>query len=139
LRKWESQENITLKNNINYDIPIKITLVVGELSEVIINIINNACDALIENKIENPFIEINLTQENSNAIITIEDNAGGIPDDVMPKIFDEYFTTKPKDVGTGLGLHMSKKIICESLQGNIYAKNTNNGAKFFIELPLSLP
>jgi len=47
-----------------------------------------------------------------------------------------YFTTKPKDIGTGLGLHMSHKIITESLKGKIYAKNTELGAKFFIELPL---
>jgi len=129
-------KNIKLNNNINYNEPINIILTVGELSEVIINIINNACDALIENKIDEPFVELNLIKENNTAIITIEDNAGGIPKDILPKIFDEYFTTKPKDVGTGLGLHMSKKIITESLKGKIYAKNTDIGAKFFIELPL---
>jgi len=130
-------KGIKLINNIDYDNPIKITLVVGELSEVIINIINNACDALVENKIEEPVVILDLKKEDNKVTITIEDNAGGIPENIMDKIFDEYFTTKPKDKGTGLGLHMSKKIINESLKGNLYVKNTNLGAKFFIELPLS--
>ena len=69
-------------------------------------------------------------------IVTIEDNGGGIADAVMPKIFEPYFITKHKSQGTGLGLHMSYKIITESLGGKIYAKNTNNGAKFYIEIPL---
>ena len=55
----------------------------------------------------------------------------------MPKIFDPYFTTKHQSQGTGLGLHMSYRIITESLGGKLYAKNTKNGAKFYIELPLN--
>ena len=127
---------IELKNDIDYSKPIKYTLVVGELSQVIINILNNAKDVLLEKTIENPWIKIDLEQKEDKIIITIEDNGGGIPDDVMPKIFDPYFTTKHKSQGTGLGLHMSYNIITKSLRGKIYAKNTKNGAKFFIELPL---
>ena len=77
-----------------------------------------------------------LKEQDNKAIITIEDNAGGIPEDVLPKIFEPYFTTKHKSHGTGLGLHMSYKIISQSLNGRLYAKNSDNGAKFFIELPL---
>jgi signal transduction histidine kinase len=54
----------------------------------------------------------------------------------MPKIFEPYFTTKHQSIGTGLGLHMSYKIMIESLKGNLYAKNSELGAKFYIELPL---
>jgi len=55
--------------------------------------------------------------------------------DGLPKIFEHFFTTKHQSEGIGLGLHMSYKIIEESLHGKLYVKNTKNGAKFFIELP----
>jgi len=126
--------DIELKNNIHYDKPIKATIVAGELTEVIINIINNAKDILVEKKIKTPWVKLELTKETNKIIITIEDNGGGIPLDIMPKIFDEYFTTKTDDNGTGLGLYMSYQIIIKSLKGKLYAKNTKNGAKFFIEL-----
>ena len=132
------QDNgIDLNVNIDYENPIKITMVTGELDEVIINIINNARDILLEKDIKTPWVEINLKKENNKAIITIEDNGCGIPEAILPKIFNEYFTTKDEDKGTGLGLYMSYKIIKESLNGKLYAKNTQNGAKFYIELPLS--
>ena len=127
--------HIKIKKNIDYNSPITLNLVVGELSQVIINILNNAKDILIENDIKDKWIDISLTQNDTTVIITIEDNAGGIPSEVMPKIFDPYFTTKHQSQGTGLGLHMSYKIITESLNGKLYVKNTSNGAKFFIELP----
>jgi signal transduction histidine kinase/CheY-like chemotaxis protein len=128
--------HIELRRDIS-DEPIEISLVLGELIEVIINIINNAKDALVENKTKNPWIELSLKKEDNKAIITIEDNAGGIPHDVLPKIFDRYFTTKPDDIGTGLGLDMSRQIIQDSLNGKLYVENSQNGAKFFIELPIS--
>jgi signal transduction histidine kinase len=55
----------------------------------------------------------------------------------MPKIFEAYFTTKHQSKGTGLGLNMSYRIVTESLGGKLYVKNTNNGAKFFIEIPMN--
>jgi nitrogen-specific signal transduction histidine kinase len=113
--------HIELKKDIDYNYVIETHLVVGELIEVIINIINNSKDALVEKNIENAWVKVSLYEKNSNAIITIEDNAGGIPADVMPHIFDEYFTTKDEEHGTGLGLHMSYRIITESLGGKIYA------------------
>lgn len=131
-----TDNNIELKNSIDYLIPIKTTMVVGELSEVIINIINNASDILREKKVEDAWIKLELLQEDKRATITIEDNGGGVPQDILPNIFDEYFSTKPKDIGTGLGLYMSHKIVEDSLKGKLFAKNTENGAKFFIELPI---
>ena len=130
-------KHINLINNIDYTNPIKINLVLGELVQVIINITNNAKDILIEKNIENPWIKLDLQKLDDKAVLIIEDNGGGIPDDIMPKIFEPYFTTKHQSQGTGLGLHMSYKIITESLKGKLYAKNTENGAKFYIELPLS--
>ncbi len=127
--------DITVKKNIDYDSPIKLNLVVGELAQVIINILNNAKDILLEKDIEHKWIEINLEETEEEVIISIEDNAGGIPVAVMPKIFNPYFTTKHESQGTGLGLHMSYKIITESLKGKLLASNTNNGAMFIIKLP----
>ncbi|MCK5294319.1 MAG: HAMP domain-containing histidine kinase, partial [Arcobacteraceae bacterium] len=132
-----SNNFIELKNNVDYKKPIEITMVIGELSQVLTNIINNAKDVLKQNKVDKPWIAISLVKKENIAIITIEDNGGGIPDDIMPRIFDPYFTTKHESQGTGLGLHMSYKIIVESLKGRLWAENTNNGAKFFIELSLS--
>ena len=128
--------HIELINNIDNVEPIKITMVVGELLQVIINIINNAKDILVEKKIENKIIKINLVKKQNKAIISIEDNGDGIPNDVLPKIFDPYFTTKHKSQGTGLGLHMSKEIIEKHLDGRLYATNSKNGAIFTMELPL---
>ncbi|AXH12492.1 transporter substrate-binding domain-containing protein [Halarcobacter bivalviorum] len=129
--------HIKLINKIE-ETPFKVVTIIGELDQVLINIINNAKDALKEQKIENPWIEIELKKEESIFVITIEDNAKGIKEEIMPKIFEPYFTTKHKSQGTGLGLHMSYKIVTESLKGKIYAQNTENGAKFFIELPYSV-
>ena len=70
------------------------------------------------------------------AVITIEDNGGGIPEAIISKIFNQYFSTKEQSIGTGLGLHMSKRIVIESLKGDIYVKNSEYGAIFFIEIPL---
>jgi signal transduction histidine kinase len=128
--------HIDLIKNYKSVEPIKVSIVIGELSQVIINIINNAKDALIEKKVKEPWINISLETTDKTAIVTIEDNAGGIPEHVMPKIFDQYFTTKDESIGTGLGLHMSYKIIADSLDGKLYVKNSQNGAKFFIELPI---
>ena len=101
-----------------------------------INIVNNSKDVLLEQQRTDGWIKVHLTTLDNSALLTIEDNGGGISDDVVPHIFDEYFTTKNSDNGTGLGLYMSYRIITESLHGQIYAKISENGAKFFILLPL---
>lgn len=127
---------IKVIKNINYDNPIKITLLEAELSQVLINIITNAKEILIKNHIEDKWIKISLLQENKTALITIEDNGGGIPESILSNVFDPYFTTKHPSQGTGLALYLSQRIVTGSLKGKIYVKNTQNGAKFFIELPL---
>ena len=132
-----SHHHIKLINEIDYESQLKIKLPLGELSQVLINIINNAKDILIERKIQSPWIRIVTTSQNNNAVISIEDNAGGIPESVLAKVFNPYFTTKHSSQGTGLGLHMSYKIVSESLSGKLYCKNGQNGAIFFIEIPLN--
>jgi C4-dicarboxylate-specific signal transduction histidine kinase len=125
-------------------IDIKIYNHKNELVQVIINLLNNAKEAIINSKIEgNKFIFIKAYEVNENIIITITDNAKGVKEDIKCKIFEPYFTTKHKQQGTGLGLYMSKKIINESLGGSFFVENVsynyNNenytGAKFTISLP----
>ena len=69
------------------------------------------------------YIFIKVFQENNNLYIKIKDNAGGIPDNIIDKIFDAYFTTKDKSQGTGIGLYMSNEIIAKHIKGNLSVKN----------------
>lgn len=127
---------INLKTNIEQIEPIEIKIIADELSQVIINIINNAKDVFKEREVQDPKIILNLYKEDNRVILTIEDNAGGVPSKVINHIFEPYFTTKHQSQGTGLGLYMSHKIVTESLKGKLFVENTKDGAKFFIELPL---
>ncbi|RXI36959.1 hypothetical protein CRU99_13020 [Malaciobacter mytili] len=116
----------------------------NELLQVLINILNNAEDALILNDIKNKLIFINVYKKNNDCIIEIKDNANGIPQHIIEKVFEPYFTTKHKSQGTGIGLYMSQEIISKHMYGKIEVKNTNfffenkqyYGALFKITLPL---
>jgi signal transduction histidine kinase len=104
----------------------------NEIKQVVLNLIKNAEDALLKKDIKNPKIYI---QSIENRLI-IKDNAGGIPEEIIEKIFDPYFSTKETKVGTGLGLYMSKIVIEEHCGGKLTAKNSEKGAVFEIELPM---
>lgn len=106
-----------------------------ELTQAIINIVANAKDALIKNDIQEPKIEITCTKDNDFIIISISDNGGGIDDEVLPKIFTPYFSTKSEKNGTGLGLYMTKTIVEENLDGELIASNIESGTMFTIKLP----
>ena len=77
---------------------------------------------------------VRLFREGGKGVLTITDNAGGIPADVLDKIFAPYFTTKGPDKGTGIGLFMSKTIVEKSMNGTLSARNTERGAEFRIEV-----
>ena len=122
--------NINSKESLN-----KIYLHKNDLTQVILNILNNAKDALVLNNISNPQITINFSQkESSFQIIEIEDNAGGINLNIIDKIFNPYFSTKEKKNGTGLGLYICKMIVEKYLNGEISVKNKKNGTSFIIKL-----
>lgn len=117
----------------------------NELSQSILNIVNNAKDAIIEyNRIENRYILIDVNIFDDMVRIDIKDNGEGIKEEIITKIFDPYFTTKHQSQGTGLGLYMTYKIITDSLNGKIFVQNSNFlyqekhyfGAKFTIEIPI---
>lgn len=124
--------NIEINFNIKED-----TNILGyknEFSQVILNILSNAKDILIERKIENPKIDIEVKNGDNYSIIKIHDNAGGVKDDILDKIFDPYFTTRHKTQGTGIGLYMAKNIIERNMSGFINVKNIGNGALFTIKV-----
>ena len=106
----------------------------SELMQVIIIILANAVEALEINKIKQKRITIQLQEEQNTISILIEDNAGGISQKNIKKIFDPYFTSKTQSGGTGLGLYIANIIIKHKMLGNIIATNTLEGAKFEISL-----
>jgi PAS domain S-box-containing protein len=135
-------EKIILKRNFE---KIEVNGIPNELTQVIVNLILNAKDAFISNsikeqKIHKRKLKIRISKSYFNteifALIIIEDNAGGIPNENLEKIFEPYFTTKHSSVGTGIGLFMSSMIIQKSLHGTIEAVNTKSGAKFTITIPI---
>lgn len=125
-------ENITLELVYSEDI-----LAFGdnnEFANALLNIILNAKDILVERKIENPTIVINVSQNDNAIIITIEDNAGGVTQKPINKIFESCISSKDNNIG--IGLYLTKTIIEKRLRGKITVENSSNGALFTIILPL---
>lgn len=107
----------------------------NELKQVILNLINNSSDAFKERQIEKRHIMIDLSEEEEMAILTVCDNAGGIPIDLLPtKIFEPFVSTKGA-LGTGIGLSLSKTIIVEKFHGTMSVDNTYDGCCFTIAMP----
>lgn len=131
-----SVEGIEIIEEFIEPTPIQFRLIIGELLQVLISIFNNAKEALIQNQKGKKWIRYAVFQTEASIIITIEDNGGGIDETIIDKIFNPYFTTKHKSQGTGIGLYTSYDIIAHHLDGNLRVKNTDDGAKFFIELPI---
>jgi len=107
---------------------------INELKQVVINILKNSEEILVEKKIEDAEINIKTYSEGDSNFLEIKDNAGGVREDIIDKIFEPYFTTKGDLNGTGLGLYMSKKIIEEHCGGKLTVTNKDGGACFTIEL-----
>ncbi|MBS4096975.1 MAG: PAS domain S-box protein [Sulfuricella sp.] len=106
----------------------------NEFSQVLLNIIGNAKDALLEREIIPGRISIRLDAHHGQAHVTIADNGGGIPEAILEKIFDPYFTTREK--GTGIGLYMSKMIVENNMNGLLTVRNVGDGAEFEIIVPM---
>ena len=115
---------------INIDKNLNIIGYKNELEQVFLNIINNAKDALVDNKIDNSKIEIRVFLVKKFISIEICDNAGGIPKNIINRVFEPYFTTKEQGKGTGIGLYMSKMIIENNMDGILSVKNNKKGACF---------
>ena len=106
----------------------------NEYAQAFFNIIQNAKDALTGHEVKNPVVTIRIFEENDRSVVTVRDNGGGIGEEILPKIFDPYFTTKKMGQGTGLGLYMSKMIIEKKMHGSLTAHNVDSGAEFRIEV-----
>lgn len=127
-----------IKNNIvpyvTGDFDATVYLVVNEFKHVLLNLIKNSKDAFVENIILNRRISFHIRKINQNEVnLIVEDNAGGIPENVIEHIFEPHVTTKAPDVGTGIGLYMSKQIL-DKIGADISVANIDKGAKFTIKL-----
>lgn len=105
-----------------------------EMLQVLINILNNAKEALVSNEVQNKKINVRVFDEDGHVVVQLCNNGGNIPPEVIPHIFDPYFSTKDEKTGTGLGLYMSKTIIEKHLNGSIGVENTEDGVCFTIRL-----
>ncbi len=118
----------------------------GELSQVILNILNNAKDILEEKESSEKIVTLKIYTNKDKINISISDNAGGVPDDIMDKIFEPYFTTKHQSQGTGIGLYMCREIVKNHFYGEIKVENKSFtikdreyfGAEFIVTLPLGI-
>ncbi|WP_051321590.1 hybrid sensor histidine kinase/response regulator [Chrysiogenes arsenatis] len=106
-----------------------------EFMQVLLNILNNSRDVLEEKQAGERLVTIRCQSHDNDTIMTIRDNGGGIPEAVLPRIFNPYFTTKSAAKGTGIGLYMSKMIIERNMCGTIQAANVEGGAEFTLFLP----
>lgn len=131
-----------VQNSINVQIIDKseqksVTTYKNELIQVILNILYNAKDAFETMAIEDKKITIEYMLED-DLIIKIKDNAGGINEEILPNIFEAYFSTKKHNNGTGLGLYMSKVIIERYIGGNISVLSKDSSAEFIIRVPVEI-
>ncbi len=122
--------NKNIKIETKFENSCEIEINKNEVMHVLLNIIKNAEDILSDNKVNDPWIKITSSIVDDKCLIEIEDNGGGIDEDIMGKVFDPYFSTKDEKNGTGLGLYMSKVIIEDHCKGRLEVKNTGNGAVF---------
>lgn len=116
--------------------PCTVQIYRNEIIQVLISLLKNACDAFEENSILYRHIDIEINHNDLYGIIIIKDNAGGIPKDVIEKIFIPYFTTKSHSHGTGLGLYMSKMIVEEHCNGLLEISSHDQETLIVIKLPI---
>jgi signal transduction histidine kinase len=112
-----------------------------DIKQVLLNLVNNAKDAIIANNVGEGIIRIEIipSSDIKEVTIRIHDNGGGIDIQCIDKIFEPYFTTKHKSQGTGIGLYMSKRIVEERLGGTLSACNEGNSAVFSLHIPTYIP
>ncbi|MDQ1263675.1 MAG: hypothetical protein QG559_676 [Campylobacterota bacterium] len=134
----QNEEKVKIEYNVKPD--IKLYASFNEFTQVLVTLFSNINDLIVIKNLKDVHILITLQKEGNATILSIADNCGGIAPNNLTKIFDPYFTTKHKSMGIGLGLHIAKTIIEQSMQGSLRAENiydssgTIVGAKFIIEI-----
>lgn len=130
----ESYENQGITIDIGSTGDPQITGYPNEFGQVLLNLLMNAKDAILEHGVAEARITVRSWAENGRTVVTVCDNAGGIKEEILDKIFDAYFTTKELGKGTGVGLFIAKKIIEHSIGGRLSVRNVEGGAEFRIEV-----
>jgi len=125
-------QNITIQLEVDQD--IMLTGFPNEYSQVLLNLLSNSREAIKDSGALEGHITIRLYEFDGQGFVSVGDNGGGIADDVIDKVFEPYFSTK--QMGTGIGLYMSKMIIERSMNGTIEAHNIEGGAEFVVVTPL---
>ena len=144
LSGWFSNyPSIEVQKGVGPEEDIRIAGCQNAFNQVILNVLNNANDAVQEQhrRIGPPFqgrITIEITRRDDDAVIGVADNGGGISESAMDHIFEPYFTTKDKANGIGIGLYVSRLIIENSMNGSLRGKNIPDGALFNIRLPVAI-
>ncbi|PLX71121.1 MAG: hypothetical protein C0602_02440 [Denitrovibrio sp.] len=111
---------------------------IGSFHQIILNILSNARDAVLEYRADNPGegeVNIFVVPEDDVIRITVQNIGNPIAEDVLPKIFDPYFTTKEDGKGTCVGLYMTKMFVEDGYKGKIYAANRSDGVEFVVSIP----
>ncbi len=133
------QEQLRLKNIvIELEQPDELSLVLGHkipFEQVLLNLLSNSRDAMLSQRSVGMNIYIKVEEMDAAVKLTMEDTAGGIPENLLDRIFEPFFTTKDVGEGTGLGLSVSYGII-KDMNGHIIANNTGEGVRFVISLPV---
>jgi PAS domain S-box-containing protein len=129
--------NITIHIDASHD--LNLLGFPNEYSQMLLNLFSNAKEAILaRNKAHrhpSGRVDIVLTEQDGQGCVTVRDNGGGIPAEILDRIFDPYFSTK--ESGTGIGLYMSKMIIERNMKGGITVRNIEGGAEFIIASPLA--
>ncbi len=130
-------EKAAIEVRIEGETALPISGIPNELTQVFVNLFQNARDAFEKRPMEDRWLRVHVSRDENNAVIVVEDNAGGIPAETLERIFEPYFTTKHSSQGTGLGLFMSRMIVQKSFRGSLEAVNSLKGALFVIKIPLT--
>jgi len=133
-----SMQEEEIEVNVSSDEKYKVFGYPNEFGQVLLNLFSNTKEAFSLHNVEKKSINIEVSETSEEVTVSFLDNAGGIAKDILPKIFDPYFSTKRFKEGSGIGLYMSKMIVENSMHGRFGVENTNNGAKFTITLPKML-
>jgi C4-dicarboxylate-specific signal transduction histidine kinase len=130
----QTYQELKIKIDLQTDESLMVRGYPNEYAQALLNILMNSRDALVGNNIDNARIVLCAFAHDDTSVVTVTDNAGGIPEEIIARVFEPYFSTKGPDKGTGLGLFMSKTIIEKNMSGRLTVRNTGNGAEFRIEV-----
>ena len=106
----------------------------NEYAQVLLNLLSNARQAIEGSRVTPGRVTLRIEERDGLGCLTVRDNGGGIPAEVLDRVFDPYFSTKPG--GTGIGLYLSRQLAEKSLGGRLEVRNVEGGAEFALLTPL---